>query len=116
MAKTSFTLQQRDTLLLAYNGACACCAYSDVAMLECDHVIPESQNGPTTIDNAQILCHACNNRKGERTVKFDVKKQDLNLTIAEIKKTRRAAWAALGWNLEEEFVVKVKRKRTIHRS
>lgn len=33
----------------------------------CDHVIPESKGGPTTLDNLQTMCRRCNSRKGVRT-------------------------------------------------
>lgn len=32
--------------------------------LTCDHVVPESLGGPTTLDNLQTLCRSCNSRKG----------------------------------------------------
>lgn len=32
----------------------------------CDHVIPLSADGPTTLDNLQALCRSCNSRKGAR--------------------------------------------------
>ncbi len=31
--------------------------------LECDHVVPESQGGPTELGNLQALCGACNRTK-----------------------------------------------------
>lgn len=34
--------------------------------LTCDHVIPESKGGPTTLDNLQAMCRSCNCRKGAR--------------------------------------------------
>lgn len=34
--------------------------------LTCDHVIPESKGGPTTLENLQTLCQPCNSRKGAR--------------------------------------------------
>lgn len=34
--------------------------------LTADHVIPESKQGPTTLENLQTLCQSCNSRKGNR--------------------------------------------------
>lgn len=34
--------------------------------LSCDHVVPESRGGATTLDNLQVLCRPCNSRKGAR--------------------------------------------------
>lgn len=34
--------------------------------LTADHIIPEAQGGPTTLDNLQCLCRSCNSRKGTR--------------------------------------------------
>lgn len=33
----------------------------------CDHVIPESKGGPTTLDNLRTRCRPCNSRKGTRS-------------------------------------------------
>lgn len=32
--------------------------------LTCDHVVPESKGGPTTLENLQTLCQPCNSAKG----------------------------------------------------
>lgn len=32
--------------------------------LTCDHIIPESKGGETTLDNLQTMCRACNSSKG----------------------------------------------------
>lgn len=32
-----------------------------------DHVIPESQGGPTTLNNLQVTCRKCNTSKGTLT-------------------------------------------------
>lgn len=34
--------------------------------LQCDHVIPESKGGPTTFENLQTLCRACNLTKSNK--------------------------------------------------
>jgi hypothetical protein len=34
--------------------------------LSCDHIIPESKGGPTTLENLQTMCRPCNSRKGAR--------------------------------------------------
>ena len=34
--------------------------------LACDHIIPESKGGPTTLENLRCLCRSCNSKKGAR--------------------------------------------------
>lgn len=43
-----------------------CCHCGDWHDLCVDHIVPESKGGPTTLDNLQTLCRACNSRKGVR--------------------------------------------------
>lgn len=44
------------------------CVYCDEDLkdkeIHLDHVIPESQGGPTTVDNLQVTCRRCNTAKG----------------------------------------------------
>lgn len=44
------------------------CVYCDDdlsnAEIHLDHVIPESQGGPTTLNNLQVTCRKCNLAKG----------------------------------------------------
>ena len=32
--------------------------------IACDHIVPLSKEGGTTVDNLQLICKACNTRKG----------------------------------------------------
>lgn len=47
------------------------CVYCDIDLrdseIHLDHVIPESQGGPTTYDNLQVTCRKCNTEKGVLT-------------------------------------------------
>lgn len=47
------------------------CVYCDEdltnAEIHLDHVIPESQSGPTTYENLQVTCRKCNLSKGVLT-------------------------------------------------
>lgn len=43
-----------------------CVACGTHLNLTCDHIIPESKGGPTTLDNLQTMCQPCNSRKGSR--------------------------------------------------
>ena len=36
----------------------------DMTMLAIDHIKPYSQEGPTTLENLQVLCRPCNQKKG----------------------------------------------------
>lgn len=49
----------------AYGKECKYCqktlTYRNIA---CDHIIPISKNGDSTVDNLQLICKTCNTRKG----------------------------------------------------
>lgn len=43
------------------------CKHCDTHLsLCCDHIIPKSKGGPTTIENLQTLCRPCNSKKGAK--------------------------------------------------
>lgn len=49
------------------NGCCAVCGESfGLDRMEGDHIDPWSNGGKTEPDNCQMLCRACNRRKGAR--------------------------------------------------
>jgi superfamily II DNA or RNA helicase len=51
-------------LYIISDGKCAECGRPLDNGWESDHMIPYSKGGPTTIDNGQALCKACNRKKG----------------------------------------------------
>jgi len=48
--------------------------WSDNVQMTKDHIIPKSKGGANTLDNIQIMCTSCNNRKGNVLSKDDLKK------------------------------------------
>ena len=63
-----FSIERNDIRKLfytTYGNSCKYCSrqlnYRNIA---CDHIIPLSKEGPTTIKNLQLICNACNTRKG----------------------------------------------------
>ena len=60
-----FSFEQRKTIFEESLGYCKLC---DIELSEtnfhADHVVPYSQGGPTTVENGQALCTACNRKKG----------------------------------------------------
>jgi hypothetical protein len=50
------------------NGRCRACGMGDVDALQCDHIVPESKGGDSSLENLQALCGVCNNRKGNTDI------------------------------------------------
>ena len=58
----------RKNILMRDRYTCQYCHRSSPSVeLTLDHVIPRSRAGETTWENLEACCHACNNRKGNRT-------------------------------------------------
>ncbi len=58
----------RKNILMRDRYTCQYCGRTlPAAELTLDHVIPRSRNGETSWENLVACCHACNNRKGNRT-------------------------------------------------
>ena len=58
----------RKNILMRDRYTCQYCARTSPHVeLTLDHVIPRSRSGETTWENLVACCHACNNKKGNRT-------------------------------------------------
>jgi hypothetical protein len=61
-----FSTDQKNILWDEQNGKCKKCAcdltQSDVEQ-RADHIVPHKLNGPTIVENGQLLCHDCNEQK-----------------------------------------------------
>lgn len=92
----------------AYCGALGCVDWTDGEpffyeargdarkWMHLDHVIPESRNGPTSLDNTVIACADCNLRKGALPfgdAGFQAWLHERRLIVAEIE------MQALGWEV-----------------
>ena len=62
----SITLKDiRDMVLRAYGAKCKYCNQSlHLRNMVCDHKLPLTQAGPSTIKNLEMICGRCNTRKG----------------------------------------------------
>ena len=48
-----------------YGEGCKYCNKQlTIKTIACDHIIPLSKKGPSTVDNLQLICKTCNIRKG----------------------------------------------------
>lgn len=56
----------REYLLEKWQRTCAYCGKTDVP-LEIEHMTPKSRGGSNRVSNLTIACHACNQRKGNKT-------------------------------------------------
>ena len=55
----------RDLFLRHYGSSCKyCTSILTVSNMVCDHVVPLSCGGPSTVNNLEMICRRCNTRKG----------------------------------------------------
>ena len=60
----------RELFLSNYGSSCKYCTnILTVANMVCDHVVPLSCGGPSTLKNVEMVCRRCNTRKGPLTHK-----------------------------------------------
>lgn len=45
---------------------CVLCENNNIELFNIDHAVPYGVNGPTEINNLQILCYECHKQKGAR--------------------------------------------------
>ena len=57
------TRTQRDLLAILQDFRCSICGCELPARFECDHLVPFSEGGPTTLRNLQALCPPCHSDK-----------------------------------------------------
>lgn len=67
---TAATPRQRRRVYKRDGGRCRNCgkALDPDGPWEADHRIPRRRGGPTTMENLQLLCIACNRSKGDKVV------------------------------------------------
>lgn len=59
----------KHTLYGRQEGACnGCMTWFPFRNMTIDHMVPKEKGGPDTDDNLQLLCGACNSKKGTRTM------------------------------------------------
>ena len=91
--KTKIPLSLRfkvwDTHIGINNGKakCACCEATEITQLqfECGHIIPESNGGPTILENLLPICMSCN-RSMHTTNLYEFKRKHFIETMNEQKK------------------------------
>ena len=60
-----FSSAQRSVIYLRDQGICQICReFTTLDRYDCDHIVPYSLGGATTVDNGQCTCQTCNRSKG----------------------------------------------------
>jgi len=61
----------KERLYKEQNGICnGCKTQFEIRNMEIDHIIPKSKGGGSYYENYQLLCSACNRKKGDRPMEF----------------------------------------------
>ncbi len=64
---------RRTAVYIRDQATCQCCGYRprravQAELMEIDHIVPCSRGGTSAMENLQVLCWRCNNRKGDMTM------------------------------------------------
>jgi 5-methylcytosine-specific restriction endonuclease McrA len=73
MPRQKISSGRRTAVYIRDRATCECCGYRpqrawDAWQMEIDHVVPVARGGTSAIENLQVLCSRCNNRKGGMTM------------------------------------------------
>jgi site-specific DNA-methyltransferase (adenine-specific) len=61
----------KERLYREQNGLCNGCGHEfDIWNMEIDHIVPKSKGGGSYYENYQLLCGACNKKKGDRPMEY----------------------------------------------
>lgn len=78
-----FEINSSDIRKMFYDVYGTQCIYCEKKLnfrtIACDHIVPLSKSGPTTVENLQLICKACNTRKGP------LDEKDFNILIQLIQ-------------------------------
>lgn len=110
--KAKISEKVRAAVLARDNHICRACGFGGsanfAAYLECDHIIPESENGTTTLDNLQCLCSACNKAKGDRFARqFKVRAASAPEEIWSMN--QRVMWSAFSAKTESDLSARLRK-------
>ena len=63
-----FKIDMEELRAMFYKSYCKQCKYCDKTLtlrnMVCDHLVPLTKGGESTVKNLQLICKACNTRKG----------------------------------------------------
>lgn len=89
MRASGVTRLQRQRILERDGNACLQCAATDALCI--DHIIPVSRGGDSSDENLQVLCSACNTKKGNKLYGESKNSKQRRINIDPTSSQRNAA-------------------------